>query len=265
MSVFINEAIDNGIKNYLNLKNNQSISIVHIYEQKVIEMLVMIYGEVSIINPYQDNNEQLFKDNLLMYGITQREVYKFLRGMNSFNVWLNSVNNSKNDTINRINDIIFEMAILRNKHSKFSNIELKKLEDFFKPVNGSLYRLYHLSLNEPDYSRKLWDNKSKLYFKDSSLVFNELGPNLLSDEDYAGFGLSLDDVKKMTNVEIDEINKKILESSSTDNVGGGKNKEKPLQLVLSSGSGFADTLILFSVMTTEILIGFVIALIVYGG
>ena len=48
MEKFINEAIDNGIINYINYTENKDISNAHIFEFLVTKILVNIYGEINI-------------------------------------------------------------------------------------------------------------------------------------------------------------------------------------------------------------------------
>ena len=44
-----------------------------------------------------------------------------------------------------------------------------------------------------------------------------------------------------------------------ENAEGGRTKIDPKRLILTSGSGFVDTVVLLSIMATEIMIGLLVA------
>ena len=72
-NIFINEFINNGINAYLLKKQDKDYSLAHIFELKVIEVLVRIYGEINIINPYRTGSEKSLRDNFKIYGLTNEE------------------------------------------------------------------------------------------------------------------------------------------------------------------------------------------------
>ena len=69
----------------------------------------------------------------------------------------------------------------------------------------------------------------------------------------------MEELKKLPNMKINEINDKILKQKAEEEAGG-RAKFDPRKLVLTSGSGFVDTLVLLSIIVTEIMIGFLITL-----
>ena len=71
------------------------------------------------------------------------------------------------------------------------------------------------------------------------------------------------EVNQLSNQAIAKLNDKILYDIDDENAGG-RNKSKPLQLVLTSGSGFVDTIVLLSIMATEIMVGLIIAITIAG-
>ena len=87
---------------------------------------------------------------------------------------------------------------------------------------------------------------------------------MLCSEVYKKYGVSINEVRQLSNNAIDEINKQILTEENGSTVGGGRTKEKPLQLVLTSGNGFVDMIVLLSIMCTEIMIGIVITVTLMG-
>ena len=64
MEMFINEAINNGIINYINYTENKDVNNAHIFEFLLTKTLVNIYGDINIIYPYKSKNEEAFRENL---------------------------------------------------------------------------------------------------------------------------------------------------------------------------------------------------------
>ena len=89
-------------------------------------------------------------------------------------------------------------------------------------------------------------------------------PDFFDEKKYKEFGISLNDMSKLSNETVEKINNKIVvEDADTERK---KNRFViPLRLAISSGNGFVDTLVLLSVMATEIMIGIIIAVSVIKG
>lgn len=263
MAVFINEAINNGINNYLSKVNGRNIKNIYILELSIVEVLVRIYDEINIINPFKLNDEKSFKDNLKLYGLKEKEYSSFIRLLNRYNKWLNSTISQKNDIVKNINYLLIKMILLRHSKSKFSEDDINFFDNYFKSKNDSLKRIFELSSIDSDVNCKLWERKKRTLLGKSPITLTEIIPKLFTDDKYKKYGLSLNEVKQLSNMKINEINKLITEEENSDDSGGRK-KSKPLQLVLTSGSGFVDTIVLLSVMTTEIMIGLIIAFTIAG-
>ena len=63
-SFFVNEAVDKAINDYLQSKNIEESVLFNSFLVVVVRILVIIYGELDIVNPYAIKNENLFLDNL---------------------------------------------------------------------------------------------------------------------------------------------------------------------------------------------------------
>ncbi len=258
MEKFINEAIDNGIINYINYTENKDISNAHIFEFLVTKILVNIYGEINIINPYKSNNEKAFKENLMMYGLKETELNMFFNYMNDYSIYLKTPNNALKTALPiQINSLIINMIIYKNSIQNLTEEELKSYDEYFNFKNQYLSKYMELIVEDSEFIPKLWERKKTQLEK--NLLFNTIKPDLLTPEMYTKYGLSIDEIKNLTNEEIKEINDKIIIDDTSN--GGGATKEKPKQLVLSSGSGFVDTIVLLSIVVTEIMVGLIIAFI----
>ena len=83
-SYFINEAIEKAINDYMNSKDKVESVLYNSFLVVVIRMLISIYGELDIINPYQIKNEDAFKNNLMKYGATKEEIDNLFELISNF-------------------------------------------------------------------------------------------------------------------------------------------------------------------------------------
>lgn|SRR5574344_527364 len=258
MDTFINQGINSGIVNYLKEKNNEPIDMTHYFEMQIIKMLVLIFGEINIINPYKARDEKSFKENLQIYGYSKIGVDNLLLAVSDYETWLNSPNGNKNSSFTKINNILMEMLLSRNMKKKLSQETLINFDEYFSLKNPKLNRINELISEDPKELINSWEEKQKTIYH-NPIIFTEIKPSLLSKETYERYGINLQDLSDLSNAEINRINAEILKEENNSNPSGGHTKTKPWQLVLTSGSGFVDTIVLLSVMATEIMVGLLIA------
>lgn len=257
MNIFINNSIDSGISNYLLIKQEKDYDKVHIFEVYVIRCLCKIYGDINILNPYRIGNENSFKSNLIMYGLSVSEMEEFINLMNDYSKWLNSDKNvGKTDITSKIELILINMIIERNKVNRFSEDEIKFFDKYFDPKNNNFATLHNLITKDINIVPMYWNRKRSLL--NNNLKFKLIRNDLLSSSMYDKYGLNKDDISKMSEDKVRNINNRILEKEKEDN--RRKKKFKPKDIIITSGNGFVDTLMLLSIMTTEIMIGVMIAL-----
>lgn len=261
MDTFINKAIENGIVNYLRTLNNEPLDKTHIFELHVIQILILIYGEINIINPYKLKNSKSFLANLKLYNLQEQTIKRFINLMEDYDMWLNSTNSSKNDIVNDIETILLQMVLCKNNYGIIKKEEFQTYEDFFSLKNKDIVRINKIVSFDPEAIIKLWEKKKSYFsqFRNSNLQFTNISPNLLSQEQYDKHGINLNDLSQLSNQAIDKLNEEILKEENANESTGGTGKHKPLQLILTSGSGFVDTIVLLSIMATEIMIGLLIA------
>lgn len=256
-NIFINDSISNGISNYLLIKNGKDYDKAHIFEVYVIRCLCKIYGDINILNPYRIDNENSFKSNLIMYGLKVSEMEEFISLMNDYSKWLNSEKNvGKTDLTSKIEIILINMIIERNKTNKFSEEELEFFDKYFDPKNNNFATLHNLITKDVNIVPMYWNRKKALL--NNNMKFKLIRNDLLSSSTYDKYGLDKEDISKMSEEKVKNINNRILEKEKEDNK---RNKKFiPKNLIITSGNGFVDTLMLLSIMTTEIMIGIMIAL-----
>ena len=256
-NIFINDSISNGISNYLLIKNGKDYDKAHIFEVYVIRCLCKIYGDINILTPYRIDNENSFKSNLIMYGLKVSEMEEFISLMNDYSKWLNSEKNvGKTDLTSKIEIILINMIIERNKSNKFTDEELEFFDKYFDPKNNNFATLHNLITKDVKIVPMYWNRKKALL--NNNMKFKLIRNDLLSSSTYDKYGLDKDDISKMSEEKVRNINNRILEKEKEDNK---RNKKFiPKNLIITSGNGFVDTLMLLSIMTTEIMIGIMIAL-----
>ena len=254
---FINEAIDSGISNYLLIKQGSDYDKAHIFEVYIIRCLCKIYGDINILNPYRIGNANSLKSNLIMYGLKKEEMEEFINLMNEYSIWLNSKNNvGKTSITSKIELILVNMVVERNKTLKFSSEELEFFDKYFDPKNNNFSKLHNLITKDINIVPMYWNRKKILL--DNNIKFKKIRNDLLSSQIYDKYGIDKDDISRMSEDKVRNINNRII-TSEKENEKRVK-KFNPKSIIITSGNGFVDTLMLLSIMTTEILIGIMIAL-----
>lgn len=250
---FINEFLENGIKNYLLLRADKEYAKEHMFEIYIIRALVKIYGEINIINPYKIHSENSFKCNLLMYGFSEKEMNTLFNYFSDYENWLSSENVTKTDLTTKIEKILVDMILFKSRKHVITEEEMEFFDAFFDPVNNKLAKLHSLITIDNDIVPNYWKRK-KLSFN-SKLNLVDVRTDLLASDDYANYGINIKDVETMPHDQVIKLNEKIEEKEKKNKF----RKFKPKNIIISSGSGFVDTIMLLSIMSSEILIGLVLS------
>lgn len=250
---FINEFIDCGIRNYLLMKDNVMYEKEHTFEMYVIKALCKIYGEINIINPYKIQSENSLKCNLLMYGLSEKEMELLFSYFDMYEEWLDSDNVGKTDLTTKIEKMLINMILIKSRKRNIDEHTLEWFDSFFDPVDNNLAKLHSLITVDNDVVPNYWKRKKLGLSNKVNLV--DIRTDLLAKDDYATYGINIKDVEKMSHDQVKVLNDKIQEKEKkTKNV-----KFKPRKLIISTGSGFVDTIMLLSIMATEVMVGLIIA------
>ena len=250
---FINSFFDNGIETYLLLRQDKEYQKEHIFEACIIRALIKIYGEINIINPYKIHSENTFKCNLLMYGLSEKEMNALFKYCEEYEIWLNSLNVTKTDLTTKIEKILIDMIIIKGHKHKITDEELEFFDKLFDPVGNTLAKLHSLITLDNDIVPNYWKKRKLGLSTKVNLV--DIRSDLLAKDDYASYGIDIKDVETMTHEQVKELNNKIEEKEKKSrNI-----RFKPKNIILTTGSGFVDTLMLLSIMSTEVMVGLVLA------
>ncbi|MBQ3021440.1 MAG: hypothetical protein IJD92_04390 [Bacilli bacterium] len=256
-NIFINEAISSGISNYLLIKNGKDYDKAHIFEVYIIRCLCKIYGDINILNPYRINNENSFKSNLIMYGLNLETMKEFISLMDEYSKWLNSKKEvGKTDITSRIEIILINMIIERNKTIKVTDEEIEFFDKYFDPSNNNFATLHKLITKDVNIVPMYWNRRKVLL--NSDIKLKKVRNDLLSSSTYDKYGIDKNELSKMSEEKVKNINNRIIENEKRENKRSSK--FIPKNIIITSGNGFVDTIMLLSIMTTEIMIGIMIAL-----
>ena len=187
---------------------------------------------------------------------------EFISLMGDYSKWLNSEKNvGKTDITSKIEIILINMVIYRNKIIKFTDNEIEFFDKYFDPKNNNFATLHSLITKDVNIVPMYWNRKKVLL--NNNIKFKRIRNDLLSSSVYDKYGIDKDDMSRMSEEKVRNINNRILESEKDTEK---RNKKFiPKNLIITSGNGFVDTLMLLSIMTTEIMIGIMIALHVMRG
>lgn len=259
---FINPGIEYGIRNYLSFKDNNSYARLHTFEMYVIKALTIIYGEKSILLPYKIDNEKAFECNLLIYDLKEVEMKNFIKYMNEYFLFMENFKSETKATglINEIEKILIEMIDKRSKRKEFTEEEIQEFDTIFNPISGDLKKIKSLVSSNNGLIIKTWET-NKFGFTNTQLRMMAVNPNLLNPEYYTKYGFDIETIASMTEDEINNINYKITVEEKREKEPKQKFNilKKRNKILLTSGNGFVDKLMLFSIVATEIMIGVIIA------
>lgn len=263
---FINPAIEYGIRSYIKYQNGNEFKRAHTFEMHVIKALTIIYGEKSILLPYKIDNEKAFECNLLMYDLKESDMKNFIKYMNEYYIFMKNFNSNVKATglISEIEKILIEMINKRSKKREFTQEELAEFDTIFNPIDGDLKKIKSLLGTNDGLIQKTW-TENKYELSNTQLRMIAVNPNLLMPEEYSAYGYDIRSIAMLSEEEIKNINKTIVDEmirkSTKDNKTIFKKKNR---IILTCGNGFVDKLMLLSIIATELMVGIVIATIIGG-
>ncbi len=263
-NIFINPAIETGISNYLRYIKTGNFDRNYAFEMSVIKALCIIYGEKSILLPYNIENEKAFCCNLMMYDLKEGEVKDFIQYFNLYHKYTEDekISLRPTDIITKIETILIEMINYRSRRHMFNDYEIhefdKIFEDnvLFKEIRDNFSADASLIMN-------VWNNK-KIELSNTQINLMKINPSLLHPGLYSKYGYDIREVAKLNGEEIEEVNRAIVMVESKEAYVIEKKKENRVKAPLTSGSKMVDRLLLMSILSTMLMISMVVIL-YFGG
>ncbi len=262
---FINEAFSIAIDKYLKNKDNPNNKEFDSFLVIVIRILILIYGELDIINPYRTNHETGlggFDTNLKKYGLSDEQFEDFK------NQVLFYYQNENNDEIMKssfikIQKLLIDMFILKKSHVLISDDEVqmfKSLLYFEADENLEKKNLYNRLT--PNSNEILDYLNSKLFEQRHHFNLTEYKDVALSQEAYQIAGFNIVEVMNMSDKDIENVNNKVYHFFRIKDSDLNKRKRlesaieyyKKYGNTLTSGNGYVDMLLLSGMIATGMMV-----------
>ena len=200
--IFVNEAINEGITNFVEGKNTQDFITI------IVCTLVNIFGQLDVVNPYKTKSEKSFDNNLTKFGYSKESLSLFKQ--NVLNFYL-SKEQCPNKYFNKIEKQLIDMFFLKIKKVNTQDSEIAAFKSYIQFENSTLNQKYS---NDNKEISKYFNYKNKM------LTFNinyKIEPqNKLNREAYEVLGYSYDNIVNMNEQQIANINQKIFEYYKID-------------------------------------------------
>lgn len=261
---FINEAFEKAIFDYLNSKSKPEGVLYNSFLVVVIRLLINIYGELDVINPYKIKNEQAFDDNLMKYGMNKDSLAEFKLLLDGFyrieRKNMSSIKREENIYFIETQKKLIDMFNLKRFNYGVTEDERKEFFDLlYTPGTSNALRLSYNFLN----AANIYEIAE--YFKVAMAKEEkkeEEKKDLLSLEAYKLFGINLTSLSKMNNEEIMKINSNIYKSFDIsenainkdylleESIKALKTKNTPI----TTGNGYVDILLVMSVIVTTLMV-----------
>ena len=265
MKPFINEAFEKAVSDYLSSKENTDSILYNSFLTVVIRMLICIYGELDIINPYQTHNEEALDNNLMRFGAKKEEVDNLKRLMDGyFKVEKrnqSSVKRELNPYFIEVQKCLIDLFNLKRLDFDLGKNEEKNFFDLlYTPGTSNFFRISenYRQAENPYEIAEYYQEKMKIE-KPSA---KEPEKDLLSFDVYKLFNISIADLSKMSNDDVSKINKEIYESLDIRENAINKDyllSEKIKQIKIrnnpvTTGNGYVDILLVMSIIVTSIMV-----------
>lgn len=265
MKPFINEAFDKAVTDYLSSKENRDGVLYNSFLTVVIRMLICIYGELDIINPYQTHNEDALDNNLRRFGAKQEEVDNLKRLMDGyFKVEKrnqSSVRSELNPYFIEVQKCLVDLFNLKRLNFDLSESEEKDFFDLlYTPGTSNFYRISenYCQAENPYEIAEYYQEKMKI----EKPASKEDEKDLLGFDVYKLFNVSIADLSKMSNDDVSNLNKEIYESLDIKENAINKDyllSEKIKQIKIknnpvTTGNGYVDILLVMSIIVTSIMV-----------
>lgn len=206
------------------------------FEKYIVNCLKFIFGEKIIEEIKESNNIEILQEYIDQKYKDPKLYESFIKDIMNYEKECSNSNSISLPNIKGaiISDII-NMYVYLNITKELSLEEIKSFEEL----------LYSIKI--PKQTKEYWKQKKILIQNEITLV--EIKPVLLPEKRYEQAGLKIDDVKKMDSRMIKKLNDYI-ESKIPE-------PKKQSNLVLDSGSGFVNILLISSIIVTEISVGLI--------
>ena len=263
---FVNEAFEKAVQDYLKSRDNKEGILYNSFLVVVIRMLINIYGELDIINPYQINSENALDDNLMKCGLEKEDVAEFKRLVDGFyrieKKNMSSVKRETNIYFIEIQKKIIDMFNLKRLNYGLTESDRKEFFDLlYTPGTSNALRLSYNFLNADNIYEIAEYFKIEMKKEKENPKNNEKEKELLPFETYKMFGIGVTDLSKMNEFDVEKLNSEIYKSFDISENAINKDylleerikAYKMQKTPVTTGNGYVDILLVMSVIVTTIM------------
>lgn len=265
-SFFVNEAFDKAVNDYLISRDKPEGILYNSFLVVVIRMLVNIYGELDIINPYQTKSEYTLDNNLTKFGAKQEDIDNFKRLMDGYLVIekrnKQSVRKETNNYFIEIQKCLIDLFTLKRLNYGLTESDSHEFFDLlYTPGTSNALRLSYNFLSAENIYEVAEYYKISME-KTIKRTYDEDKKNLLGFDIYKFFNISIADLSKMDESEINNLNSNIYKSFniSENTINKDyllKEKIRAIQIQnnpITTGNGYVDILLIMSVVVTVVMV-----------
>ena len=272
---FINGAVEKAINDYMSSKEKKESVLYNSFLVMVIRMLISIYGELDIINPYQTKNIDAFNANLMKFGASKEDIENLYELIADFYLIERrnnlAIKREENTYFISVQKVLIDLFNLKRLNFGLTDNESKEFFDLlYTPGTSNVLRQSYNYLNASDIYEVASYYQNKMLEKPKVEEVEE-EKNLLKFDIYKLFNVSVADISKMNASDIDKLNKEIYKSFdisenaiNKDYLLEEKLKEIKMQKSpITTGNGYVDILLIMSVIVTTIMVVVIFSTIVF--
>ena len=273
--VFINPTLTQAINDYLNSKEKENSILYNSFLVVCIRLLIVIYSETDIINPFTMNSVDTLKNNLKKFGYSENNINLFFENLANYDKFQKENSNvaikKPNPYFEIIQRQIIDMLMVKKVNFYLSEKEINEFyELLYTPTCKDPLRISELYLNLSGNNEAIKNYFEEQMVKNVKLPEEEF-KSYLNNRSYEIMGLSMDYVKTLNESELDKLNHQVYDYFKIRE--NAINKEYLLekaieeydnaQAKLTTGNGYVDILLVMGVITTLIMIGTIIKFLVF--
>ena len=264
---FVNEAFEKAVTDYLNSRDKEESVLYNSFLVVVIRMLINIYGELDIINPYQIRNEFALDANMMKYGLSSESVSEFKRLLDGFyrieRKNMSSIKREENIYFIEVQKRLIDMFNIKRLNFGLTDTDRREFFDLlYTPGTSNALRLSYNFLSTDNIYEIAEYFKNEMSKKKEEPKQSEKEKDLLSFETYKLFGVGVSDLSKMNESEVEQLNSEIYKSFDISE--NAINKDylleesvkafKMQKMPITTGNGYVDILLVMSVIVTTLMI-----------
>lgn len=275
-NIFINQAFTDAINLYLSNKQTPENPVFSSFPVVVIRSLIVIYGELDIINPYRTNNEDRmggFNANLTKFGFAKADLQKFKEEFQKYMIERQKSQNVDQHII-ELEKKLIDMFCARRKALSMNEQEIENFQKLLCIPSNPNALIKQELINNPNNMKKIeqyYHNKTFEILHNFQLL--PYKQNTLIPEAYTALGYTLDAIAQMDEQTLEKLNNQIYNFYKIDPNDPEKSKRlkeavtyyKQYGNSLTSGNGYVDMLLLLSIIATVMMTLFAITVKVLGG